>query len=260
MLPVTGRRAARSGTSASSASVTQPKGNATTGNPTDYNRTFTYTPTPGDSTTGLVKTITDPLANVTANNWNANGTLASQTLPANGDGITRTTTYNGYDPNGLATQVTDPAGGVAEAPTLPTATCSCERDPNHASVSAQAEQVATKVEYDAFGRERCSSAPKSTAVTPGLLVWEDQAMTRTTTISSSQSAYGRGDGTKAPLTSSYDAMDRDTLHGAAHGRGRRADVSTKTEYDAAGRVIKITQAEGRQLRAVRGLKLRRRTS
>jgi YD repeat-containing protein len=68
------------------ASLTKPRGNATTGNPSDYTWTFTYTASPGDTTTGLVKTITDPLGNITTNTWNANATLATQTLPANGTG------------------------------------------------------------------------------------------------------------------------------------------------------------------------------
>ena len=67
-------------------SIVQPVGN-TTGSATDYKWTFAYDAA-RDSQDQLV-TITDPLGNNTSNSWNANGTLASTRLPANGDSITR---------------------------------------------------------------------------------------------------------------------------------------------------------------------------
>ncbi|MFN0027846.1 MAG: LamG-like jellyroll fold domain-containing protein [Acidimicrobiales bacterium] len=228
------------------ASVVKPRGNATSGNPTDYKWTFTYTQTPGDSTTGLVKTVTDPLGNVTSNTWNANGTLASQTLPANGDGITRTTTYNTYDANGLPTKVTDAAGGVAEASYRADGGLILERDPNHASASGMSDSDSSHHYYDAYGREIRSSMPKSTAVNPGWLVWDTMTYdANDNPISSQAPHYGRGDGANgAVTTSTYDATDRETLVTGPRAAADGGPTGARTEYDAAGRVTKSTNSKG----------------
>ncbi len=228
------------------ASVTKPRGNATTGNPDDYTWTFTYTATPGDSTTGLVKTVTDPLGNVTTNTWNANATLATQTLPANGDAITRTTTFNTYDANGLPTTVTDAAGGVAEATYRADGLPVFQRDPVHATGSAPSETDSSHVYYDAFGRERRSSTPKSSTLTPGLLIWQSQAYGPNGNVTEVQAAhYGRGDGSNgATTTSTSDALDRPTLVTGPRAAAKGGPTSVKSEYDAGGRVTRVTKPRG----------------
>ncbi len=228
------------------ASVTKPRGNATAGNPSDYKWTFSYTQTPGDSTTGLVKTITDPLGNVTSNTWNANATLATQTLPANGDAITRTTTYNTYDANGLPTKITDAAGGVAEASYRADGLPVLERDPVYANGSAPSDQDSSKRYYDAYGRERRASSPKSSSLTPGLLVWASQSYDLNDNVTASQAPhYGRGDGANgATTTTAFDPLDRPTLDTGPRAAADGGPTGSKTEYDAGGRIIRVTQPKG----------------
>ena len=229
------------------ASVTKPRGVATTGNPTDYKWTFTYTQTPTDSTTGLVKTITDPLGNVTSNTWNANATLATQTLPSNGDAITRTTTFNSYDANGLPTKITDAAGGVSEASYRADGLPLLERDPVHAKVAAASDQDSTKHYYDAFGRERRSSSPKSEALTPGLLGWASRSFdANDNTVSEQAGHYGRGDGSNGATTGyTLDALDRVTTQtGPRTAATEGGPTATKTEYDAGGRATRVTLPKG----------------
>ena len=228
------------------ATVVKPRGNATTGNPSDYKWTFAYTQTPTDSTTGLVKTITDPLGNVTSNTWNANATLATQTLPANGDSITRTTTFNSYDNNGLPTKVTDPAGGATESTYRADGLPVLERDPVHAKVAAPTDQDSTKHYYDAFGRERRSSTPKSAALTPGLLVWTTRAFDANGNVTADQAGhYGFGDGSNGAATSyTLDALDRVVLETGPRAAAQGGPTGAKIEYDAAGRATRVTLPKG----------------
>ncbi len=221
--------------------LVKPRGNATTGNPTDYRWTFTYT------ASGLVATITDPLGNVTTNTWNTNGTLATQTLPANGDGITRTTTYNTYDTNGLPTQVTDPAGGISKAAYAANGNLLWEQDANHASYTGGTpSHYRSEYLYDAHGRLTATSQPKSTVLTPGLLIWETTGYDANDNETLTQAAhYGRGDGRNgAVTTATYDAMDRDTLVTGPRGAADGGPDKTKTEYDAAGRITRTTTPNG----------------
>ena len=75
--------------------IVQPQGN-TTPSTTDYTTTLDYT----DTTRDRVFHVTDALGNQVTNAYNTDGTLATQTLPSAGDGITRTTTFNTCDANG----------------------------------------------------------------------------------------------------------------------------------------------------------------
>jgi RHS repeat-associated protein len=221
--------------------LVKPRGNATAGNPDDYRWELAYTGT------GLLDTVTDPLGNVTDNAWNANGTLASQTLPANGDSITRTATYNTYDLNGLATQVTDAGGGVARAGYASNGNLLFEQDPNHGSYSGGTpSQYRTEYAYDAYGRLASTGSPKSTTYRPGLLVFESTGYDANDNETSSRAAaYGRGDGRSGALIqTTYDAMDRETLATGPRLAAQGGPVSTKTEYDAAGRAIKVTKPKG----------------
>jgi RHS repeat-associated protein len=223
------------------AAVVKPRGNATAGNPDDYRWEFSYTPT------GLLATITDPLGNVTTNAWNANGTLASQTLPNNGDTITRTTTYNAYDANGLPTQVTDAAGGVARAGYAANGNLLWEQDPNHGSYSGgTAAHYRTEHRYDAFGRLVSTSKPKSTSFTPGMLIWESTEYdANDNEIAQRAASYGRGNGRNGALTqTTFDAMDRETLVVGPRTAAQGGPVKTKTEYDAAGRLTRVTKPKG----------------
>jgi RHS repeat-associated protein len=226
-------------------SVTKPVGNATTTNPTDYKWTFAYDPA-RDSQDQL-KTITDPLGNVTTNSWNTNGTLASTTLPSNGDGITRTTTSNSYDSNGLPTQVTDAAGGITRAGYLANGNLAWQQDPNHGSYTgATSANYQTQYGYDSFGRLDGSSEPKSTQYRAGLLIWNDSGYdTNDNVIRMLNPHYGIGDSGSAPqTTTTYDEMDRPTMVTGPRAAADGGPVQTQTDYDAAGRVIRTTKPNG----------------
>jgi len=224
--------------------LVKPVGNATATPTTDYRWTFTYTT---GNPVGMLASITDSLNNTTNNAWNTNGTLATQTLPANGDGITRTTTYNTYDANGLPTQVTDAAGGVAMAGYAANGNLLFEQDPNHGTYSGGTpSQYRSEYRYDAYGRVVSSSQPKSTALAPGLLVWVGTTYdANDNSVTGTSPHYGRGDGANGALTTmTYDAMDRATLVTGPRTTAQGGPVSTKTEYDAAGRVMKVTGPKG----------------
>jgi len=221
--------------------LVKPVGNATATPTTDYRWTFAYTGT------GLLDTITDPLGNVTSNAWNPNGTLASQTLPANGDGITRTTTFNVYDANGLPTLVTDADGKIAKAGYAANGNLLFEQDPNHeAYTGGTPSDYQSKYLYDAFGRLVRSSEPKSTAFTPGLLVWEGMSYdANDNELATIAAHYGRGDGANGALTTTtFDAMDRETLVTGPRTAAQGGPVKTQTVYDAAGRVTRVTDPKG----------------
>jgi RHS repeat-associated protein len=223
--------------------VTKPVGNATAGNPTDYKWTFAYVDTLEDH----VLSVTDPLGNATSNSWNADGTLASTTLPANGDSITRTTTYNSYDPNGLATQATDPAGGISRASYLANGNLAWQQDPNHASHSGGTPaHYQQQYSYDSYGRFGRSSQPKSTGLLPGLLIWDDTAYdANDNTISQINAHYGQGDSGSAPQTTSvYDAMDRPTSVTGPRATADGGATTSVTTYDAAGRPVTATAPNG----------------
>ena len=203
-------------------SVTQPAGAATTAKTNDYKYDFTYVDNLEDhvaSVQGPDPDDTGPLTRATTTNtWNLDGTLASTTLPSNGDGITRTTTYNTYDGNGLPTQVTDAAGKIAKASYQANGNLDWLQDPNHNGATGLAANYQQQFFYDSYGRLGRSSQPKSTAFTPGVLVWTGTVYdANDNPVGSWNPHYGTGDITPSSIpgsplvplsTVTYDAMDR----------------------------------------------------
>lgn len=220
--------------------VTEPAGNAT-GAANDYSTRFEY-----DAKGNVIRAI-DPLGHITISTYNPNGTLASETLPDNGDGIVRTTTYNTYDANGLPTQITDAAGGITRAGYDAAGNNLWIQDANHASYSGGTpSQYRTEYVNDVFGRLIRSSSPKSTQFTPGLLLWSDWSYdANDNEIAEMAPHYGAGDSGGAPqTTTAYDAMDRATLVTSPDTSGGLEQ--TLTDYDAAGRIVKVTSPNGMQ--------------
>ena len=217
----------------------QPRGNVLGG--TAYSTTLDYVSTSNDR----VETVTDALGNVTGNSWNPDGTLASQTLPSTGDGITRTTSYASYDANGQPTQVTDAAGGVSRAGYAANGELLWTQDANHASASGgDPRAYRSYFDYDSYGRLGRSSTPKSTSLRPGLLVWTDGVYDANDNVLAQLSPhFGAGDSQQAPSQETvYDELDRPTLETSPERGGGLEQ--TKTDYDAAGRVVKQTSPLG----------------
>ncbi len=161
-------------------STTKPQGNATPAEG-DYTWSFDYT----NDTTDDVLYIRDPgvvtgdsESMKTKNMYKADGSglFASQTKPSTGDGITRTTTYDTYDSNGLPTQVTDAAGKIAKAGYDDAGNLLWQQDPNHQSFSGgDPTQYRSYYYYDTYGRVGRTSSPKSSTIFPGLLIWDQTA-------------------------------------------------------------------------------------
>jgi RHS repeat-associated protein len=228
------------------ASLTTPQGNATTTPTTDYTTTFSYA-AGADAAKDRVIGVTDAAGNTETLTYYSDGTLATDTKPSNGDGITRTTTFNSYDANGNLTEVTDAAGGVAQAGYDAAGDLLWTQDPLHGSYSGgDSSQYRSYSYYDSYGRVGRTSSPKSTSLAPGVLIWTDTSYdANDNVLSASNPHYGySGDSGVAPAAStSYDAMDRPTF--ATSPRSTQATpIQTETEYDAAGRVTRTTKPNG----------------
>jgi RHS repeat-associated protein len=229
------------------ATKTDPKGVATTTVAGDYQWTFAH------DSKGNATGVTDPLGKTTTNAFNADGTLAS-TTDANG----HVRSYTSYDANGMATTVVDPVGN-ASGDTLNHRTTYVYnaagellsvQDPVHQTFGAASRSNASYLDYDRFGRVVRQSAPKSTAMEPGNLIWSGAAFdTNDNLISRTFPHFGTTSdpgGEKTTLT--YDAMDRLTSQIVPHDPASTdpAQQSHKTTYayDAAGRLTLQTDPKG----------------
>ena len=224
-------------------SVTKPQGNVTSGTDTT---TLSYA-TGADAAKDRVVGVTDALSNTTSTAYNSDGTVASETKPSTGDGIVRTTTFNSYDLNGLLAQVTDAGGGVTRAGYDAAGNLLWQQDPNHANFSGgDPHQYRSYSYYDAYGRPSRTSTPKTSTAWPGLLIWGDTGYdVNNNVVSVANAHYGLGDSNTAPTQqTSYDAMDRPTLITSPRLDGDGMAVRSLTEYDAGGRIIRVTKPNG----------------
>jgi RHS repeat-associated protein len=206
---------------------------------------FSYTAQFDYDAAGNPLRISDPLGNVTARTYNPDGTLATETEADNGDGITRTTTYNSYDANGLPTQVIDAAGGITRVTYDAAGNLTSLQDPNHATYSGGiTAHYQAQYFYDLFQRLVRTSEPKSTRFTPGVLIWTGIVYdANDNVVSVLNPHYGIGDSMSAPATTTvYDKVDQLTLVTGPDTAGGLNQV--QTDYDAAGRVIKVTSPKG----------------
>jgi len=230
------------------ATKTDPKGVATTTVPNDFRWTFAH------DSKGNVTGVTDPLGNATTNAFNADGTLASTT-----DANNHVTTFPSYDANGLATTVVDPIGNAMGDPANHRTTFAYNaagelisaQDAAHQSFGAAARSNATLFDYDKFGRMFRQSAPKTTALEPGNLIWSgarfdanDNVIAQTYPHYGSDTADPGGDAT----TFTYDAMDRASSqvvpHDVSSAEPAQRSHTTTYAYDAAGRLVTQTDPKG----------------
>jgi len=231
------------------ATKTAPKGVLTTSVPNDFQWTFAH------DAKGNITRVTDPLGNSTVNVFNPDGTLAS-TTDANG----HVRMYPSYDANGLATTVVDPLGNatgdaVNHRTTL-TYNAAGEvlsvEDAIHQVYGAATRANAAFFDYDAFGRMTRQSAPKSTALEPGNVMWSSAAFDpNDNVVSATYPHFGPTTGEPSGgdrTTMTYDDLDRLTAQTVPHDPAstdpaQKSRTSTFT-YDAAGRVTAHTDPKG----------------
>jgi RHS repeat-associated protein len=223
--------------------VTNPKGVATA-TAGDYQWRFSY-----DGAGNLDK-ATDPTGAVTDYDYNGPGSANPGTLAAihDADGHPPTT-YPAYDPSGQATQITDPLGNTTRVGYDVDGNAVWIQDPDHAGDSGTDERsYKTFFDYDSFGRLGQQSAPKSTATDRGTLLWSGVTFdANDNTVAQSDPHFGpiTGDpGTDAVTKTSYDAMDRQTLITGPDTSADPAGQRTAFDFDAAGRLVKVTQPKG----------------
>ena len=204
------------------------------------------TPSPAYTASGNLQSVTDPLGNTTTHTYNANGTLQATTLPTNGDGITRTTSYESYDPNGLPTQVRDAAGNRAKAAYGADGRPLWVQDPIHSSeAGADTRSYRRVFDYDGYGRLIRSSSPKSSTWARGLLVWAESGYDANDNPVRRVAPYYAlaGGGYGSVTASSFDAMDR-VVSVVGPDSSSGGPEETQTVYDDAGRVVKTIAPKG----------------
>lgn len=199
---------------------------------------------------GNLLTMTDPENNASTFTYAAgDGTLQTAT-DANGS----KTEYADYDANGFPQLIREGIVGTA-APLRVTRLDYDEdgrlvalQDPNHFDPAAGplARENATFFEYDAFGRLGRQSAPKSTTLEPGQLIWSAALYDANDNLVRQVGPhYGSGyTGLGAATEVSYDRMDRQTLVVGPDTSVDPAGERTAFAYDAAGRLTSVTAPKG----------------
>lgn len=220
--------------------VEQPKGVLTPGDLTDFRTTFTY------DAVGNVETQTDPEGGVSRYDWFDPGTSCAGVLRTSTDPLGNTTTVDTCDANGLATKITDAAGGVTTFGYTADGLARWTQTPLHQSPAAGLADRSYRsyTDYDAFHRAVRSSTPKSTTLEPGVLVWSGQDYDANNNVTGQRSpTYGVGEPGSAPVgIVTFDEMDRplaitspDTFDGA--------ETNAK-DYDLIGRLVAETAPKG----------------
>ena len=231
---------------------TDPNGNdsdpATTGN---YRWLFDY------DARGNLTTLTDPMSFATTFTYGANGLRATAT-DANGS-ITK---YDAYDANGFPELIREGYQPSTDGWLRATRFAYDDdgllrsvQDPNHfpdtaapldATLPAMTRADSAFFEYDPFHRLVRQSAPKSTALERGILIWTAAAYDANDNLTRQVGAhFGTGYSGAGPVTDvAYDAMDRQTLITTPDRSDDPDGERTALVYDAAGRLISVTEPLG----------------
>jgi RHS repeat-associated protein len=226
------------------ATVTTPKGVATTTPGDDFQTTFTYDPA------GNPDQVTDPTGAVTDYDYHLAGSADPGTLAAVHDANGNPPTlFEAYHPSGQPTRIKDPAGHTTTIGYNADGQVRWIQDPNHQTDTGSDERAyKTFFDYDSFGRLGRQSAPKSTSVERGTLLWSSVEFDPNDNLTRAIDAhYGPASGdpqTGAVTTTSYDLMDRPVLVTGADTSADPAGERTSMEYDAAGRTVKLTRPRG----------------
>jgi RHS repeat-associated protein len=226
------------------ATVTPPNGVAT---PTagDFQWSYSY------DSAGNVDKVTDPTGAITDYDYNLAGSANPGTVAAARDANGNPpTTFPSYDPSGQPTEIKDPLGQSTRLGYDVDGLLRWIQDPNHAGDSG-ADERAYKAffDYDSFGRLGRQSAPKSTNIDRGMLIWSGAAFdANDNVVRQIQPHFAQAasdDPAVAPTaTTTYDLMDRPLLIANADTSVDPAGERSRMTYDAAGRLIKQEQPKG----------------
>lgn len=212
---------------------TDPKGTATATPTTDYQWSFAY------DASGNLLSATDPEGFATTQTYNANGTVATSV-----DANSRTTTFVAYDANGLPTEIRDAKAQTTRLSYDADGLLRSVQDPLHQSDAGALEREYKAVmDYDSFHRLGRQSAPKSTALERGKLIWSGADYDPNDNIVVSLAPdYAPGGGDRTTIA--YDPMDRQTLATGPDTSVDAAGERTQFEYDEAGRLLRVTAPKG----------------
>ena len=180
-------------------------------NPKQETTSYTYEPV-----FNQVKTTTDPAGHVVTNTYDTRGNLLESSQVVGNQTITSSSTYDGF---GRLTSQTDANGE--------TSTLSWDDTKGVLVSQTDALQHATTMETDALGRIVAVIDPAETRME---VTWDDRDR-----ITAAQSSFGN------VIAIRYDEAGRQTEMTTPRG-------ATRTDYDAAGRPVAITDVLGNTIR------------
>lgn len=215
------------------AKKTDPRGTATATPTDDYQYTFEY-----DAKGNLWKVV-EPEGTpgfATTFTYNADGTLLTAT-----NARSKTTTFSGYDANGLATTITDAKNQVTKLGFDDDGLLRWVQDPGHASFSGgDPRRYRTYFDYDSFHRLGRQSTPKLTSASEAQpLIWSAAKYDLNDNILAERAPEDGLQFVAGPETTmTYDLMDR--VESSTNPEGHRTEIV----YDAGGRATKVTSPKG----------------
>ena len=213
---------------------TDPKGTATATPTDDFQWQFLY-----DAKRNMTR-VTDPMRFSTSYAYDLTGQVTTVT-----DANANPTSFV-YDANGLPTRITDAKGQVTQFGYDADGLLLWSQDAVHSGATgANPREYRTYFDYDSFARLGRQSAPKSTTVARGQLIWTAADFDPNDNLVSEWApAYGQQFTLGARTTMAYDLMDRRTLITNPDRSVDPAGERTAMEYDAAGRMTRVTKPKG----------------